>query len=59
MAIKEEKMTGDQGTKKEGGIEAEEEEEAEEDLAFKEVEVIELMLWVDCCLLFCGIELLA
>jgi len=48
MAIKEKKMIRDRGTK-EVGIEAEEDEEAKEDMALKEVKVIELMLWVDCC----------
>jgi hypothetical protein len=56
MATNEENMIGDQGTK-EDGIEAEE-EEAEGIMALKEEKVIKLMLWVDCCHLFCGIELL-
>ena len=48
MAIKEKKMIRDRGTK-EVGIEAEEDEEAKEDMALKEVKVIELMLWFNCC----------
>ena len=48
MAIKEKKMMRDRGTK-EVGIEAEEDVEAEEDMDLKEMKVIELMLWVDCC----------
>ena len=43
MAIKEKKMIRDRGTK-EVGIEVEEDEEAEEDRALKEVKVIEFML---------------
>ena len=43
MAIKEKKMIRDRGTK-EVGIEAEEDEEAKEDMALKEVKVVELIL---------------